>query len=205
MYFVGAGLISGAVVHHPLDPARYTLIGLVGAGVFTAATLLNELVLAERRPALTGAVVLVGSSLVLSFGIGMLSGGMQHFEEFPARAAALIPLGIIASFAGFVVRDVSVSWRRVLSPLGAAIGALAVVTYFALSSVASGLGDAPAHGDHGGGTSTTNGADTGTDERRETDSHTTNGVQPDGGFVVESEVDADAGADEHGGSSTHGH
>ncbi|MFD5947404.1 hypothetical protein ACFWAZ_09025 [Streptomyces collinus] len=36
--FVGAGLISGAVVHHPLDPDRYTTIALIGAGVFLFAT-----------------------------------------------------------------------------------------------------------------------------------------------------------------------
>ncbi|GAA3495913.1 hypothetical protein GCM10019016_030140 [Streptomyces prasinosporus] len=39
--FVGAGPISGAVVHHPLDPDRYTVIALVGAAVFLCATLLN--------------------------------------------------------------------------------------------------------------------------------------------------------------------
>ncbi|MFI5682079.1 hypothetical protein [Streptomyces cellulosae] len=49
--FVGAGLISGAIVHHPLDPARYTLIAVVGAGVFLFATVRNEFVLTKRRPA----------------------------------------------------------------------------------------------------------------------------------------------------------
>lgn len=42
---VDAGLISGAIVQHPLDPARYTLIAVVGAAVFLSATVLNEFVL----------------------------------------------------------------------------------------------------------------------------------------------------------------
>lgn len=77
-YFVGAGLISGAVVRHPLDPARYTRIALYGTLVFLAATVLNELVLTRDRPGLARVLVVIGASLALSFGIGMLSGGLQH-------------------------------------------------------------------------------------------------------------------------------
>lgn len=94
LYFVGAGLISGAVVHHPLDPARYTKIAVVGVLVFLVATLVNEFLLAAERPALPRAILVIAASLLLSFGIGMLSGGLQHFEDFPARGAVLVPLGI---------------------------------------------------------------------------------------------------------------
>ncbi|WP_338675318.1 hypothetical protein V1460_21830 [Streptomyces sp. SCSIO 30461] len=85
LYFVGAGLISGAVVHHPLDPARYTTVGIIGVGVFLVATLVNEFLLATDRPPFARALVVIGASLLLSFGIGMLSGGLQHFDDFPAR------------------------------------------------------------------------------------------------------------------------
>ncbi|MGW2561534.1 hypothetical protein ACWCXB_20210 [Streptomyces sp. NPDC001514] len=92
-YFVGAGLISGAIVHHPLDPARYTRIALYGTLVFLAATVLNEFVLTRDRPGLTRVLVVIGASLALSFGIGMLSGGLQHFADFPAREPCWSPWG----------------------------------------------------------------------------------------------------------------
>lgn len=70
-YFVGAGLISGAVVHHLLDPARYTRIALYGVLVFLTATALNDFVLARPRPAVRRMAAVMAASL-LSFGIDML-------------------------------------------------------------------------------------------------------------------------------------
>ncbi|MCX5404037.1 hypothetical protein OHA37_09085 [Streptomyces sp. NBC_00335] len=66
-YFVGACLISGAVVHHPLDPARIALYGVL---VFLAATVVNEFLLTRERPGPSRMTVVIGASLMLSFGIG---------------------------------------------------------------------------------------------------------------------------------------
>ncbi|MBT2480086.1 hypothetical protein [Streptomyces sp. ISL-94] len=51
-YFVGAGLISGAVVHHPLDPAHYTRIALY----------VNEFILTRERPARPRALTVIGTT-----------------------------------------------------------------------------------------------------------------------------------------------
>ncbi|MDQ0605026.1 hypothetical protein QF037_009371 [Streptomyces canus] len=115
--FVGAGLISGAIVHHPLDPARYTVIAVVGAGVFLFATVLNEFVLTKQRPDVSRVLAIVGASLALSFGIGML-GGLQHFEDFPERAAMLIPFGQALSFIAYVLRYQPARWRSIVGPAG---------------------------------------------------------------------------------------
>ncbi|WP_367318647.1 hypothetical protein [Streptomyces sp. HUAS ZL42] len=154
LYFVGAGLISGAVVHHPLDPARYTKIAILGVLVFLTATLVNEFLLAADRPALPRAVLVIVSSLLLSFGIGMLSGGLQHFEDFPARGAVLVPLGITVSFVAFVLKDPQSSWRRIFGPVGLAVLLTATVSFFGLRTIADGLGETPGEGghSHGGGT-----------------------------------------------------
>lgn len=150
LYFVGAGLISGAVVHHPLDPSRYTMIAMVGAALFVIATVINEFVLVAQRPALARALLVVGASLVLSFGIGMLSGGLQHFEDFPDRAAVLVPAGIAVSFLGFVVKDPHTSWHRIVGPVGLAVAVATVATYLVLGAVAADMTQAasPGHG-HG--------------------------------------------------------
>lgn len=154
LYFVGAGLISGAVVHHPLDPARYTKIAVVGVLVFLAATVVNEFLLAADRPTLRRSVLVIVASLMLSFGIGMLSGGLQHFEDFPDRGAVLVPLGITVSFIAFVLKDAESSWRRIFGPMGLTVLLTAAVSFFGLRAVADGLGEPSGESGHSHGDAT---------------------------------------------------
>ncbi|MEV6957093.1 hypothetical protein [Streptomyces sp. NPDC051183] len=151
-YFVGAGLISGAVVHHPLDPDRYTRIAVYGALVFLAATVLNEFLLTRERPGLPRMLVVIGSSLLLSFGIGMLSGGLQHFDDFPARGAVLVPAGVVVSFAAYVIKDADTPTSRIFSVLGLTVLAVAALTFFGLREVAASMEATPGGGhSHGTG------------------------------------------------------
>ncbi|MFJ7266732.1 hypothetical protein ACIQV3_08695 [Streptomyces sp. NPDC099050] len=150
-YFVGAGLISGAVVHHPLDPDRYTRIAAYGALVFLAATVLNEFVLTRERPGLPRLLLVMGASLLLSFGIGMLSGGLQHFDDFPARGAVLVPAGLLVSFVAYVIKDADTPARRVFGPVGLAVLVTAALAFLGLREVAASMESAPAGGhSHGG-------------------------------------------------------
>lgn len=143
--FVGAGLISGSVVHFPLAPVRYAVIGGVGAAIFVVAS-----VLADRggKDAL-GVARLAGASLVLALGIGMISGSIQHFQDIPERAARLIPLGLALSIAAFIVRND-------LRPKNDDLAALALWTASAVLALGLALGvlanrlETPAGGhDHG--------------------------------------------------------
>jgi hypothetical protein len=149
--FVGAGLISGAIVHHPLDPARYTLIAVVGAAVFLFATVLNEFVLTKRRPAATRVLGIVTASLALSFGIGMLSGGLQHFEDFPERAAMLIPFGLALSFVAYVLRHEPARWRSIMGPAGILVLLTAALAFVGLRGIADGMAAEPGGGGHSHG------------------------------------------------------
>ncbi|HEY9367266.1 hypothetical protein [Streptomyces sp.] len=152
-YFVGAGLISGAVVHHPLDPDRYTVIALYGAAVFLAATVLNEFLLTRERPGLPRMLVVIGASLMLSFGIGMLSGGLQHFGDFPARGAVLVPSGLVVSFIAYVIKDSDTPNRRIVSLLGAAVLITAALAFLGLRQIAASMeteGEGSGGHSHGG-------------------------------------------------------
>lgn len=151
LYFVGAGLISGAVVHHPLDPARYTKIAVIGVVVFLVATVVNEFLLTADRPTLPRAILVIVASLLLSFGIGMLSGGLQHFEDFPARGAVLVPLGITVSFVAFVLKDAQSTWRRIFGPVGLAVLLTAAVSFFGLRAIADGLAETSGESGHSHG------------------------------------------------------
>lgn len=151
-YFVGAGLISGAVVHHPLDPDRYTRIAGYGALVFLAATVLNEFVLARERPGLPRMLVVVAASLMLSFGIGMLSGGLQHFADFPGRGAVLVPLGLAVSFVAYVIKDADTPWQRIFSLVGLTVLIASAVAFVGLRHVAASVGEPGEGGGHSHGT-----------------------------------------------------
>ena len=139
LYFVGAALIAGAVVHYPIDPPVYTVICAVGALVFLLGTVVNEFVFAAERPALPRAIALVAFSLLLSFGVGLLGGGIQHFEQFPGRSAAMTPIGLLMSFTAFVAKDPQGRWRNIFSLFGAAVAIAAVVTWFGMNAIADSM------------------------------------------------------------------
>ena len=138
-YFVGAGLISGGIVHHPLDPGFYSRIALAGVGLFLAATVLNEIVLAQAPLSPRAVARVIAASLVLSIGIGMLSGGIQHFTDFPTRSATLVPVGMVLSFAAYMVRNGVHGQHRRLGAMAVAVVAAAALAYVGLQSVAAGL------------------------------------------------------------------
>ncbi|MFD4210735.1 hypothetical protein ACFWRG_32725 [Micromonospora tulbaghiae] len=83
-YFVGAGLISGAVVHHPLDPTRYTRIAgygvLIPAGIalsFLAFVIKDEGTSWRRVFGLAGLSVLV-VVLISFFGLHQLASTLSE-------------------------------------------------------------------------------------------------------------------------------
>lgn len=102
--FLGMGLISGAIVHMPLDPARYSLIMGAGVVLFGFASFVNDM--SKQTELTTGAIVRsLVFSLLISVGIGMMSGGVQHFSDNPTYSAMLIPSGFGLSLFSFVLKN----------------------------------------------------------------------------------------------------
>ncbi|MBT2511681.1 hypothetical protein J7I98_39080 [Streptomyces sp. ISL-98] len=145
-YYVGAGLISGAVVHHPMAPTRYSMIAASGVLVFLLATVLNDIVLASERQPLSRILRVLGTSTMLSFGLGMLSGGMQHFADLPERCAVLIPLGIVLSFVAFFLKEDKRPWRRIFGLMGLAVLVVAALTFLGLRHIAPTMAEGPGGG-----------------------------------------------------------
>ncbi|MFG2330006.1 hypothetical protein ACGFMM_10305 [Streptomyces sp. NPDC048604] len=136
LYFMGAALIAGAVVHYPIDPKLYTIICVVGAFVFLLGTVVNEFVLADERPVLSQAVSLVAFSLLLSFGVGMVGGGIQHFEQFPERSAWMTPIGLLMSYVAFVAKDSKGRWRHLVSPFAAGVVVVSALVWLGMTALA---------------------------------------------------------------------
>lgn len=136
LYFMGAALIAGAVV-------------------FLLGTLVNEFVLADERPALSQAVSLVVFSLLLSFGVGLVGGGIQHFEQFPERSALMTPIGLLMSYVAFVAKDSKGRWRHLVTPFAGVVVALAALAWLGMTALAGTItSDGHSH-DHGSTTGTT--------------------------------------------------
>lgn len=153
LYFMGAALIAGAVVHYPIDPPQYTVICIVGALVFLLGTIVNEFVLASERPNARQALGLVAFSLLLSFGVGMVGGGIQHFTQFPERSAAMTPIGLVMSYAAFIAKDNDGRWRHAFSLFGAGVIVVAALTWIGMAALGDTL-DAEGHSHDQGSTET---------------------------------------------------
>lgn len=149
LLFLGMGLISGAIVHMPMDPFRYTLVLGIGAAMFGFATFINDFRGQDQMTA--GAVAKsLACSLVLSVGIGMISGGIQHFSDNPAYSAMLIPLGFGLSLFSFVIKhNPKLSAKRTYAVIAIFI-VLAMPLKMGLDYI---VGDTPveATDGHGGG------------------------------------------------------
>lgn len=148
LYFMGAALIAGAVVHYPIDPRQYSVICVVGAFVFLLGTVFNELVLAHERPNFREAMLLVVFSLLLSFGVGLVGGGIQHFTQFPERSALMTPIGLVMSFAAFIAKDTHGRFHHAFSIFGAGVLIVAGLTFLGMTALGNAIGTS-GH-DHGG-------------------------------------------------------
>lgn len=105
--FVGTGFISGAIVHsgNLADLPKYIIIGVTGASLFLAGSFLQELILNKENLREEGFAKFFVYSLLLSIGIGMISGGTQHFTDFPLYSSYLVPLGLVLSLVAYLLKN----------------------------------------------------------------------------------------------------
>jgi Ca2+/H+ antiporter len=146
LLFVGAGMVSGGVVHYPLNENFYGVLAALGGIVFAIGSLANELISGKGLPKAGSLFSLILTSLLLSFGIGMLSGGIQHFTDFPSRAAKLVPLGITLSFIAYCFKANLFNKFAIkkLTFAGVVILATAMSSLVVLTNIANGM-NTPAH------------------------------------------------------------
>jgi len=146
--YLGVALTGGSVVHLPLAPGRYLLIGLVGVVVFIVASVAD----ARRRHATAvegdnaSLGRYVGWSVVLSVGLGMLSGSIQHFLDFPHYAAVLLPLGVLLSLGAYIGRERLSPPRPQLAKLGIMVASFTLALALGLDILADEI--APHGHDH---------------------------------------------------------
>lgn len=146
MFFLGMGLTSGAIVHMPMDPPKYTVVLLIGMAIFVVASLLNETIIDKKNLSISSTIRLVLFSLLLSVGIGMISGGIQHFEDVLDYAGYLIPGGILLSFISFLLKNnIKLGFKKA-TPLFTILLAIIISLGFTLKNVAATMPTGDGHG-----------------------------------------------------------
>ena len=136
--FVGTGFISGAIVHtgNPSEISKYILIGSIGAILFVAGSFVQESISGKLTK--SSAVKFFILSLVLSIGIGMISGGTQHFSDFPIYSSYLVPLGLVISYFGYLFKN-SIRFSKTLLIVGIGIIFVAGIGFLGLNTYAKNL------------------------------------------------------------------
>jgi len=104
--FVGAGFISGGIVHLG-EGINFWDISLLIAGVilFVLGSYIQEVLFNKKTLVSEGVVPFLFYSLILSIGVGMASGGTQHFLDTPLYSIYLIPIGLFIGIFAFVLKQ----------------------------------------------------------------------------------------------------
>jgi hypothetical protein len=140
--YLGIALVSGSIVHAgTLGGNSIKYIGLIIIGIFL--TVLGNYLEYKIKNIKVGANILM-LAILLSFGTGMLSGGIQHYADNPAYGSLLLSLGLILTFVSLSYKD----FADVITKKS--LGVMAIISlgaYLLLSTVGANLisGDSSSH------------------------------------------------------------
>ena len=139
--FVGTGFISGAIVHSGdiTQIPKYIVIGIVGILLFLAGSFVQEFILNRENLREEGIIKFFVFSLLLSIGIGMISGGTQHFSDFPIYSSYLIPLGLIISLVAFLLKNGYILSAKTFGTIIGIFVLIALPLHFGLNTYANSL------------------------------------------------------------------
>ncbi len=127
--YVGVALLSGSIVHAGTlggSTGWYAFLMVVGVGMFVGGTILEK-----KENILNG--VYIALSVVFSLGIGLISGGAQHFFDGPRFSAIALPLGFVIAYCAYAYRDYasSINAKRLCTVLALGLSAVLALSYVA--------------------------------------------------------------------------
>lgn len=132
--YLGIALVSGSIVHAgTLGGSSSKYIALIVVGIFL--TVLGNYLEYKVKNIKIGANILF-LAIFLSFGTGMLSGGIQHYSDNPAYGSILLSLGLILTFVSLAYKDfANVVSKKSLS----IIVIISIILYFFLSTIGASI------------------------------------------------------------------
>jgi len=142
--YLGIALVSGSIVHAgTLGGSSLKYVSLIATGIFL--TVLGNYLEYKIKNIQVGWNILF-LAILLSFGTGMLSGGIQHYSDNPAYSSILLSLGLIVTFISLGYKD----FEKVITQKSIiAIAIISLAIYILLSTVgASLISHVPGDGHH---------------------------------------------------------
>ena len=122
--FVGAGFIAGSIVHLGEGINTWDVsVLIVGVLFFLASTCVQEFVFNKRNIKDAKVIQFIVYSIVLALGVGMASGGIQHFVDTPRYSSYLVPIGLGLGVIAFFLKEGEVfTSKKWLQIVGSVIG-----------------------------------------------------------------------------------
>lgn len=131
--YIGISFIAGAVSHGAFSNTRSLMTAGIGVVFFVLGQMI-EYFTAERfnHNGLIKSLIL---GTVLAIGLGLFTGGLQHFPDSPDRSLWVVPLGFVMSLVALlwsVEQDTLGHWKSYASAAVVLVGAgsLAAHQYF---------------------------------------------------------------------------
>jgi uncharacterized protein (DUF305 family) len=115
MILLSTGFISGGLVHIGFNNKNnpyYIAFGIFGCFLFVLGNYLQEKIINKKSMIGTQTIYFLLATLGLSIGVGMMSGGLQHFSDFPNYAKLLIPLGFFLSVVFYNLKTGTIKMNK---------------------------------------------------------------------------------------------
>jgi hypothetical protein len=109
--YLSIALVGESIVHLPINPVRFSIIGCIGLALFIVSSYFEALRKKESGELNMTTARYLGLSFILSLGLGMLSGSIQHYLDSPFYASALIPIGFLMAFISYSLREASLNLK----------------------------------------------------------------------------------------------
>lgn len=146
--YAGISFIAGAVNHGMFSEQRSFVTAALGVLFFVVGAF------AENRSQGGGALAwgdVIGFGILASIGLGLFTGGLQHFPDTPQRSAWVVPLGFSLSLISLHLGNGSGRGSTKALLWYALVGGAVVVAASAAALWLFGGTPARAHGHDGGG------------------------------------------------------
>lgn len=140
--YVGVGILSGSMVHAATlsgDLTRYIILFIIGVAIFVVGNIIEY-----ERMTFRKLLSYIGISTILSIGVGMVSGGAQHYLDNPPVAAVLFPVGLLLAYIMFMLQDFrnELNTKKIVT-----ITIMSAVIFAALFGIAKLLPESAGHSD----------------------------------------------------------
>ena len=132
--YLGIALVSGSIVHAgTLGGSSVKYIFLIATGILLTVT---GNYLEYKVKNITVGWNILFLAILLSFGTGMLSGGIQHYSDNPGYGSILLSLGLLLTFVSLAYKDFGkvVTQKSIIT-----VTVISLIVYLLLSTVGASL------------------------------------------------------------------